>query len=625
MALIKRIMSVIKEELFENKNKTVANKQPKIPIENTGTFVRQARETQVLNEEKITKQKVFVKTTTKNNDKNTGTAKAKSEKNPQSAGKKSSQKTVVAKKTATKTTGNSKGTKNTGAHGGGSEKSELSVPKSLIARCKRLPFNLGEELMTVKKWVDAGNAEEALGAYNALLSSAMDEMYSILRINNNNGTKRGRMREICSNLNFASKKSKYYADLVRAVEKRGDFANMQPHELFVSIGQKITSFLDLLLLTAEKYGRVYNEHFDASKAGRKKNVNTEAKLSFKARESVAKGKKFNMDKEFPKIKTYLDSARKNRGNHKFYAALHDVRMALEVMVKAMCRKLSVSISEKEKLYDMITKLENSGKLSGGQIKILGDVRWLGNLGSHDDDKREPAESDVAKAFDKMNTVKKMFATFMEDRGAADNAPLFGTNEYYSPQRKYYGRWSHCFIYGELMMIDDYVQLKKRADEGDVEAMIDIASGFLENTICWTEESLIWMRKYKDSRYYPDPCDARYYYWILKACNAAYEDWRRGKKLPLRYLANVLLEGIKFIYMHGERYRNNSPEQIANRKSDQFVQAVTLFGDSMNIGDVQHKYIEMLTAMMTEYEEHNLFAAVHREKTIKDVQEWKIKD
>lgn len=53
-------------------------------------------------------------------------------------------------------------------------------------------------------------------------------------------------------------------------------------------------------------------------------------------------------------------------------------------------------------------------------------------------------------------------------------------------------------------------------------------------------------------------------------------------------------------------------------------AASLFGEGINSVDFQEKYIEMLTAMMKEYDGTNLFATVHKEKTIKDVQEWKIK-
>lgn len=173
------------------------------------------------------------------------------------------------------------------------------------------------------------------------------------------------------------------------------------------------------------------------------------------------------------------------------------------------------------------------------------------------------------------------------------------------------------------MIDDYVMLKEKADKGDIQAMLDIASGFFENPICWTNESLIYLKKYREPLYYPDPCDARYYYWILRACYTAYFDWKDGKPLPLRYLANTLLEGIKFIYMHKRRLEKLTSRQIVNRSSDQFSQARSLFGEFPDYYSYQEWYIEMLTAMMKEYAGKNLFANVHKEKTVQDVEMWKI--
>ncbi len=579
MALFKRLAEVIKEELFDSKTKNSAKAQP-------DSFEIAHRAYENTQKQKETK----------------GVKVAKTAQTAENTPKK-----TAAEKRA---------------------QSHKDLSKTMRNRCARLPKKLGDALVKASESAGKGEFEETLRTYNEALTLALDEFCLMLKIDGKNMRNRQRMHLVVQNLKLSKKQSQCFAELAMAIERRGKFTALKKAELFLTIHKKMIPFVDLLIATAEKNNREYAKLPGENNAGKKTKTNTNTKsngfgLSFKARETVIKGEPFDIDKEYPKVKSYLDDARDDYEKQKFYKALHNIRMSLEVMVKALCRKLWVPYENREALESMINKLDETGKFSAGQKKVLSDAKWFGNMGSHDNDEKEVSESDATKGFAEIKKVKAMFITFMTDEQSIRNAPVFGTNEYYSPQRKYYGRWTHCFDYASLMMIDDYVMLKEKAEKGDIQAMLDIASGFLESSICWTEESLIYLKKYRDPLYHPDPCDARYYCWILWACYTAYKDWKAGKPLPLRYLANALLEGIKFIKMHQVYKANLTSRQIVNCHDDQYAGTGKLFGLHAEYASCQDDFIKMLTAMMKEYDGKNLFAVVHKEKTIQDVEQWRV--
>ena len=239
------------------------------------------------------------------------------------------------------------------------EKDKIPVSNSLMGRCGKLSVSLGVALRKVKTASEAGDVNMVFQAYDDMLLVALNELCSMLKINTVNETKASRMHMVCSELKLPQKRHKSMAELVQAVGRRGQFSQMKDTTVLALIDQRMTSLLDVYIATAKSNGMVYESHTEILKA-QKKGGTKGARMSFKARENTGDKKKFNINKEFPKVKTYLDSAGENRDRGKFYGALHDIRMALEVMVKGMCRRLSVNVAEKEPLYDMIEKLKESG-------------------------------------------------------------------------------------------------------------------------------------------------------------------------------------------------------------------------------------------------------------------------
>ncbi len=585
MALFKRLAEVIKEELFDSKSKQAPEKTASIRPGGEFYSVKSGEE-----------QRKTATALSQKRDSSKATAVKKTQ-----PSKPAPQKRQQAKKPEEQKT----------------QKAEVKVTISV-----KIPDKFTAMHKKLKLYAQ-NDPDKALEEYKKLIRQILEYICEKLEIDYNKQPLKWMLRKICADMGISSKNSGKFHTLLASIQGNVEYAD--PQKRVKSIVNGMDHFLNCMQ-NGSNGDKVTPKQKSQAKNGTKnaaKKSSGTSKLSFKARETVIKGEPFDIDREYPKMKEYIDDARDDYEKQKFYKALHNIRMSLEVMVKALCRKLFVPYENREALDSMINKLDETGKFSAAQKNVLSGAKWFGNMGSHDDDEKEVTESDAARGFAEIEKVKEMFITFMTDERSIRNAPIFGTNEYYSPQRKYYGRWSGCFSYGSLMMINDYVMLKEKAEKGDVQAMMDLASGFLESSICWTGDSLIYLKKYKDPLYHPDPCDARYYYWILKACGKAYDDWKAGKALPLRYLANTLLEGIKFVYMHRQYGENLTSRQLVNRSNDQFAQAKNLFGAWDNNEYMQDDFIEMLTAMMKEYDGENLFAVVHKEKTVQDVERWRI--
>ena len=95
---------------------------------------------------------------------------------------------------------------------------------------------------------------------------------------------------------------------------------------------------------------------------------------------------------------------------------------------------------------------------------------------------------------------------------------------------------------------NYVRLKRRADNGDIEAMLDLATAFLPqpNKMKWGYDHLILSPNFEGDGYKAlyNPFDSRYYYWLIQAGKQAYNDWIKGNTIPLKYIATALAESIK---------------------------------------------------------------------------------
>lgn len=332
------------------------------------------------------------------------------------------------------------------------------------------------------------------------------------------------------------------------------------------------------------------------------------KLSFKAREKYCTNKPKPVDTR--EIQQKLDKAKEFIGKNNADDALTNVRRGLEIMATRLCEKFNV-IQEGLTLENKIDELRSPIPLSQGQANVFHKARMLANRGSHYND-RAATLSEAQEALGHAKSVLEMYTDFMRRKSTEifDNVPLRDP-DYYSQNRKYYGRWYTCNTRQALSMNSDFMKLQAEAEKGDVQAMLDIAVGFLPTHIHWSEVSLV---RHPDNARCCDPYDARYYYWITRACATAYKDWKSGKDLPLPYLATALLEGLKFyVYHYFHMYHPGNANGFVENQYEKVSQY--MFGKFQGCAE---NFAEMLLAMMREYAPENLICTAHDERSEKYV-------
>ncbi len=328
-------------------------------------------------------------------------------------------------------------------------------------------------------------------------------------------------------------------------------------------------------------------------------------ISFKKLAKKKSGSSYDIKNEYPDLFENIANARQWLREGKYSGALNALRTALEVITLNICKKYNMSVGDEtlENKIDLIVKVSG---LSKAQKDILHKVRILGNQGSHYNENAIANANDVQKCLSLVEQAANLFENIMADGNVRGNLPAYDP-DYYMGSRKYYGRWYNCFTVQELMMNKDYVVLSRAAQNGDVEAMLNIANVFLPSKINWDiSNSLI--NGPASSMYFqsPDTYDARYYYWILKACCIAYENWKAQKPVPLTYIATALLEAIKFSVYHknAEKAFSTIPE------ANQYRHALLLFGGNLFYGEEYiKKYAQMLIALLNEFPQNAEGASV----------------
>lgn len=247
-------------------------------------------------------------------------------------------------------------------------------------------------------------------------------------------------------------------------------------------------------------------------------------------------------------------ARKRLEQGEVEDTLFAARRSLESAVKEFCQKCGLGTSDDNRettLLNMIDSLQEAAILTREEVGIFHRLRKLCNKGVHVGEVA-PDMNDAQMAVDLLDKGLEILRekdneTVFAQTRAENNTPM-SDPDYYAAGRRYRGMWSNCYTREELMAIPDYVKLKRRADQGDVAAMLDIAIGFLAKEPLWSNNQLVCMPPYRyrdekiDSR---NAYDARYYYWILKACETAVKCQKNGTDYPKKYIATALLEAIKF--------------------------------------------------------------------------------
>ncbi len=282
-----------------------------------------------------------------------------------------------------------------------------------------------------------------------------------------------------------------------------------------------------------------------------KNKVSKKRPSFKAMEKKAENGALDLKTEYPELVRFIETARKRSAAGEYEDALHSLRNALEFIVNTLCQKYTIAVEPKTSLLEKIDLIASAGVISDAQRDILHRVRKLGNIGAHHGIK-EATENKVHQGMDLIQQATTVFTNLTLLENTNENKPMIDP-DYFSSSRKYYGLWNNAIRMEKLLINPNYVQLCRRADAGDIEAMLDIAVGFLPDPdqMNWGMDHLILSPNFakKGYRLFPDAFEARYYFWILKAGRKAYDDWMAGKVIPLKYIANALMEGITFSYCH----------------------------------------------------------------------------
>ena len=341
--------------------------------------------------------------------------------------------------------------------------------------------------------------------------------------------------------------------------------------------------------------------------------------SFKSMES--KNNSGNeIDKRFPNIRVNMEKANRRLKEGDFDEALTALRKVMELIAEKLCEKYNLYFEENPTLQIRIDAIVKAANYTDIQRDTMHKARMLGNKGSHYN-QEEPTASNVTEAIE---LVKKCIGLFTEEMFGAsggNNSPKLDP-DYYNGTRRYYGRWSRIFNRQELMLNLEYVKLERKANAGDVEAMLDIASGFFNKKIDLDVNGLVLAPKSNLYEFYPDAYDARYYHWILKACDTAYRQWVSGKDVPLTYIATALVEGMKFLCCHKISEKGNIKRPTA---TSLYTITQKMFEEEILDGpDLMMDMANMLICMFEEYgdgdENGSILAPIHG-KTKKHSVKW----
>ncbi|MDD6214105.1 MAG: DUF4145 domain-containing protein [Firmicutes bacterium] len=347
-----------------------------------------------------------------------------------------------------------------------------------------------------------------------------------------------------------------------------------------------------------------------------KNKASVKRPSFKAMEKNSENTALDLKTEYPELVGFIETAQKRSADGEYEDALHSLRNALEFMVNTLCQKYTIKVNPNTNLLEKIDLIAAAAVISDAQRDILHRARKLGNIGAHHGID-EATENKVQQGMDLIQQTTTIFTNLTLLENTNENTPMIDP-DFYSSSRKYYGLWNKATRFEQLMLNMNYVKLNRRADAGDIEAMLDIAIGFLANpdNMKWGLDGLILSPDFEKMGYrrFPDRFDARYYFWILKAGEKAYADWVASKVIPLKYIATALAEGLRFMYDH-MLFAHFAG--LHNQSQTQYGLAQYLFSNTpiSYSRETVSKFAIMLICMLEEYNDDmkgkgNIIAPIH---------------
>ena len=352
---------------------------------------------------------------------------------------------------------------------------------------------------------------------------------------------------------------------------------------------------------------------------------------------------------------YFTNAEKALGDNRAEDALANIRRCLEYYIKILCKQVQLLGNPKANtLEGMINLLGDSGFLSQSELSILHKTRKLSNKGAHVTiDEALPSIDDAKYSLSLLQEAMDIIGEkILGNKSSGSNNPM-EFPDIYDPNRRYYRQWDTCYSRGKLLENREYVLLENKARKGDIQAMLDIASGFLGKWSTWNSNGLINVPTLKKdpAEFNKDHCyDSRYYYWNMLAAKTAreYYDNNQIDRIPMKYIANALLESMKYSFFkwNGETLNNiviNARYRYVEGKGKVPDPEIVSHDDLIrNMFEAQEIVVsniyqtgDLLIKIMNQYPGKHLFAAVHKENTTKHVkyilycqsysQRWKAKD
>ena len=262
--------------------------------------------------------------------------------------------------------------------------------------------------------------------------------------------------------------------------------------------------------------------------------------------------------KFKKAMTYFEKGEKMHEMEEPRLALSSIRNSLEILVKQMCSLSGITFDTREiSMDEMINQLFISNVIDERELDLMHRIRKNSNQGDHVELDEDEISLDSSKeAIEHMKELLSMVqgTDYGEKTSKAmksNNTPMKNP-DYYSRNRRYYGKWSHCMTKESLQTIPEYIELYNKAKENeDIEAMLNLAVGFLPNEITWNSEGLVNMPpiRFNGQFYYNEKSyDDRYYYWIAEAVTTAIKLADEGVEFPQKYIATAIWEAaVYFVY------------------------------------------------------------------------------
>ena len=309
-------------------------------------------------------------------------------------------------------------------------------------------------------------------------------------------------------------------------------------------------------------------------------------------------------------------------------ALFNIRKALERVVKVLCGQCNID-TYKVDLCDLIQKIREANMIDEKEESLLHRIRIKSNCGVHaqEETEREATIDDAEECLHLLNQVLKAFEGKLENTEKIEtakknnNVPMRNP-DYYSPNRRYYGMWYNCYTKPDLMRIPEYVDLNNKANKGDIQAMLDIAVGFLPKQIQWGAFQSVcvsydYFRGCCDAKVYFSNnnylYDVRYYYWIVKAATLAVKRGLANEFVPLKYIATALLEALKISCL----YNNNTCQSITNRNHYDMFEKIYDVKCSKALSCSELAVFKYLISLINTYG-NDIISPVHEETSINQI-------